>query len=1035
MRKLYILLLLLFTGLAIQAQNKADKLPENPYATAFAEAYMNHPEMPRGILEAVAFTNTRFQHLNGSEAESCTGMPKAYTVMGLIADGKGWFRNNLAQVADLSGLKTESMLNNPQTAVRAFATAYDPLMIGSSLSEDILRSASFIASRLEQLSELPQASGKDAPQDFLQKRYAMDCYLYSVFSFLNDERCAAKYGFTQHNYDLKSLFGDDNYRVLSSGSVHISASGIQSREGNTYKSNSNSITVQSPDYGPALWNPAASCNYSSRNSVAISAVTIHTVQGTYAGCISWFQNCAASVSAHYVVRSSDGQVTQMVYESLKAWHVGSENPYTVGIEHEGYVNNPAWYTTAMYTSSAALTLDICNSNGIDPNRTGWYPWMATTYYNQSSIPGSCTKVKGHQHYPNQTHSDPGVNWNWEYFYQLINAAPAATVYTAASGNFYDSGGAGGNYADDERYVWTISPTNATSVTVTFTSYATENTWDYLFIYDGADVNAPLIGYYTGNNSPGTITSSGGSITFEFRSDCATTGTGWEANWSGSILVPPNPDVTSPGTQVSVNGTWQTQNFTASFTENDNVGGSGLEKSFYQVIDYDGADWRANNTQGFFSDNFDLGTIHLEWTSVTGTWAINNGALEQSDEGQTNTNIYAALTQNLSNKYLYHWAGKLDGTGSNRRAGFHFFCDNPTLPNRGNGYFVWFRIDQSALEFYKVTNDVFTLEQTVTMNTNIAQWYDWKVIYDRITGEIDLYRDNVFIGSWTDPSPYSTGDYISFRSGNSNWQIDNFKVYRSRFSNTPVTISVGNCPSCELRYQNTNPGTPAGRVKSIVRDTAYNLSAVAYQDINVDWTPPTSIDTINDGLSADIDLSTSATTLEANWSSSSDPHSGFSSYRYAIGTTPCDSDIVAWTGNWGYDTAVVNTLSLVNGQTYYFSVKAENGAGLVTPCYVSDGVYVDLTTGINPNTPGMNLQVTANPFDEETTILFGLAHESDIEITLTDMLGQLVYRSRETKAAGIHRQTIDPVSLSLGSGVYLLHVQAGNNSGTLKLIKR
>ncbi|GIV28253.1 MAG: hypothetical protein KatS3mg027_2067 [Bacteroidia bacterium] len=60
--------------------------------------------------------------------------------------------------------------------------------------------------------------------------------------------------------------------------------------------------VLSADYPPAIWDPAASCNYSSRNGTQISAVTIHVVQGSYAGCISWFKNCAAGVSAHYVFK-------------------------------------------------------------------------------------------------------------------------------------------------------------------------------------------------------------------------------------------------------------------------------------------------------------------------------------------------------------------------------------------------------------------------------------------------------------------------------------------------------------------------------------------------------------------------------------------------------------------------------------------------------------------------------------------------------------------------------------------------------------
>lgn len=1025
MNRLLLLLLSAFLLPFSLFAQREETLPANPYAAHFNEAYSRYPDIPRGVLEAVAFTNTRFAHLTDADQESCIGMPHAYGVMGLMEDGKGWFRNNLLTVAEASGFTADEIKSDPRKNILAYAKA-----LNQELSQPAKHSfgndrALRLKSAIVHLSELPH--------DYTEvNEFCKNSFLYSVFSFMNDERYASFYHFPQANYDLKHIFGENNYKILSAGKITIGKNSITDEHGNTYRTGSDP-SIQSADYGPAVWVAAPSCNYSSRNGTLVSAVTIHDIEGTYSSCISWFQNCNASVSAHYVVRSSDGQITQMVLEANKAWHVGSENPYTVGIEHEGYASQSGWYTNAMYTSSAALVRDICTSNGIDPLRTGWWPWLHTTYYNQSSIPGACTKVKGHQHYPNQTHNDPGPNWDWDYFYRLVNNnPPAATTLTTATGNFYDSGGASANYSDDERSIWTIAPANATSVTISFSSFSLENTWDYLFIYDGADINAPLIGYYTGTNNPGTITSSGGSLTFEFRSDCATNAGGWNASWQSTINVV-NTDVTAPSTTVSVNGSWQTGNFSANFSETDNAGGSGLEKSFYQVIDYDGTDWRANNTRGFFSDNFDLATIHPDWTIASGTWATNNGVLEQSDETNTNTNIYAPLTQNLSNKYLYNWAGKIDGTGNNRRAGFHFCSDNGAGVNRGNSYFVWFRVDQSACEFYKVVNDVFTLENSVPMTVNAGQWYDWKVIYDRITGEIDVYQDNAFVGSWTDASPYSNGAYVSFRSGDANWQVNNFKVYRSRYSNAAVTVNVGNCASCDIRYQNVNPSTPAGRVKSIVRDSADNLSAVAYQDVNVDWTVPLPIDTINDGVAADIDLSTSPTDLAANWSASSDPNSGLARYYYALGTTAGDSDVVAWNSNWGYDTVALTALPLQTGQWYYFSVRAENGAGLITQRYTSDGVLVDLTTNVLQFEDGFTVNAAPNPFTENALITYQLPQATHVHITLYDAGGRAILLTDEEQVSGTHTLQIDGSSLS--SGMYMLRFTCGNSVHTMPVIKR
>ncbi len=97
-------------------------------------------------------------------------------------------------------------------------------------------------------------------------------------------------------------------------------------------------------------------------------------------------------------------------------------------------------------------------------------------------------------------------------------------------HFYDTGGPNGSYSNQENYTTTIYPKNTNSVvTVEFNSFQLESCCDRLYIYDGIDINAPLIGFYNGN-SPGTITStdSSGALTFRFTSDSSVTGSGWDA---------------------------------------------------------------------------------------------------------------------------------------------------------------------------------------------------------------------------------------------------------------------------------------------------------------------------------------------------------------------------------------------------------------------------------------------------------------------------------------------------------------------------
>lgn len=483
--------------------------------TAFQTAYAENPNVPSGLLEAVAWTNTHMVHLDPT-LEGCSGIPQAFGIMGLHDDGKGYFNENGTLVANLSGINIEEQKKTPAKQIGAYAKAFNQLMVDNDVTNP--NDPILISKILGHLSEIPAIG--------MVNILARDLQVYSILRFMSSTEEATKYGFSPQYFNLESIFGSANHQVLSSPKIKFTTTGIQSENGVSYAPSES----KSVEYGPAIWNPAAICNFSSRNGTAISAITIHTIQGSYAGAISWAQNCASSVSYHYVIRSSDGQVTQMVLEADKAWHVGSENPYTIGYEHEGYVDDPSWYTEEMYNSSADLSRDIVNSGyGLPPLRT---------YYGAASASpqplGGCTKIKGHQHYPNATHTDPGINWDWEKYYRLINNTPVYSVLTNANASLYDTGGISTDYQDDEREFWLIQPNGAADITLDFTAFDLELGYDNFFIYDGDSLNDPLIGSYTGTNSPGQITSSGGSLLLEFRSDCGIISSGWEANYISTI---------------------------------------------------------------------------------------------------------------------------------------------------------------------------------------------------------------------------------------------------------------------------------------------------------------------------------------------------------------------------------------------------------------------------------------------------------------------------------------------------------------------
>ena len=508
MKRITTLLLFLFS---IPILALSQKVENQNYKSAFKEAYQACPDIPQGLLEAVSFTNTHCNHLTDANYfhDGPDAMPRAYGLMGLVKDGKGYFRENLHLVSELSGISETEILQSPEKNVLAYAKAFERLT-----NENKANEIKGYLSVIQQLSELPIGEEKDV--------YPMQSMLYSVCLFLMDAERAEEYGFSKQEIDLKSVFAE-HYEMLTAPELSVN---------------------RGPDYPPAIWDPAPECNWEPRTK-QVSAVVIHYTEGTYAGCISWFKNCESSVSAHYVIRSVDGQVTQMVREKDKAWHARTANGYTIGIEHEAYGNIWSFFTEAMYQSSADLVRDICSRYAIiNGHRTFYRDTLDNgTCLNNGlhNLGGeeACTKIRGHQHYPDQTHTDPGPYWDWNYYYKLINEGTPVIVLEGEEGRLDHQ-----NYGDDERKIWVIRGPEESTIQLDFSSFSLEDDYDFLWIYDGDNVYAPKIGRWN-THSPGMVQSSSNVMCIEFRSDCATTDTGWEASWQALMPSVPIPEVEIP----------------------------------------------------------------------------------------------------------------------------------------------------------------------------------------------------------------------------------------------------------------------------------------------------------------------------------------------------------------------------------------------------------------------------------------------------------------------------------------------------------
>ncbi|MFE9724101.1 peptidoglycan-binding protein [Streptomyces sp. NPDC005794] len=332
--------------------------------------------VPRDLLAAVGYGETRLDGHAGRPSQD-----NGYGVMHLVSNP---VNHSLEKAAALTGESTTDLRKDTEA--------------------NILGGAAVLRSHADAL-------GMDKTE-----RTDIDAWYPAVARYSGAEGAiAALYADTVYTFLAQGLRAD----VAGGERISVTSRPVSPDKGPLAKAD---VTVQSPDYPPALWVAAHSANFATGRTAALDKVVIHVTQGSYAGTISWFQNATSQVSSHYVVRSSDGQITQMVRDADTAYHAKSANASSLGIEHEGFVDNPSWFTDTMYRSSAALTRYLCDRYGIPKDRS---------------------HIVGHVEVPGNDHTDPGVHWNWAYYMQLVGgSAGGGDVLTFPSYTIQKTGSQG-----------------------------------------------------------------------------------------------------------------------------------------------------------------------------------------------------------------------------------------------------------------------------------------------------------------------------------------------------------------------------------------------------------------------------------------------------------------------------------------------------------------------------------------------------------------------------------------------------------------
>lgn len=223
----------------------------------------------------------------------------------------------------------------------------------------------------------------------------------------------------------RAAYAADVLRVLRAGARAVAEDGSVIAELGPHAEIEvpRTLSTYSADYAPAIWRPSP--NYNSRGSYGVSLVVIHSCEGNYAGCWGWLVNSAAQASAHYVVREDGGEISQLVTESNRAWHVAaaydcanaggaqcnlngvSTNNFSVGIEHAGFASQASW-SSGIIEASAKLTCDITKGHGVPRDRNHIVSHAQLQPYNRT---------------------DPGPNWPWSQYIDRVRANCGDTTGT------------------------------------------------------------------------------------------------------------------------------------------------------------------------------------------------------------------------------------------------------------------------------------------------------------------------------------------------------------------------------------------------------------------------------------------------------------------------------------------------------------------------------------------------------------------------------------------------------------------------------
>lgn len=169
------------------------------------------------------------------------------------------------------------------------------------------------------------------------------------------------------------------------------------------------------------------------------------------------------------------------------------------------------------------------------------------------------------------------------------------------------------------------------------------------------------------------------------------------------------------------------------------------------------------------ENFDDGVAN-DWAAVSGSWSVTAKQYVQTNSTNSNTNTSRSLGQeDWATMFYYSWDVSFQQKGTS--AGMHILASDDDLAQRGNSYLIWQY--NSGIRIYETINDILYTRATFSNFTAaVGTTYKYEVEYYFDSGLIKVWRNGVYVGSWTDATPRQSGQFISLRTDKTEARFDN-----------------------------------------------------------------------------------------------------------------------------------------------------------------------------------------------------------------------------------------------------------------------